>query len=94
MRIDHMCKKAMVFGVSAVFFIVGSLAGCASDGRVSPSGIGKEPVSAEAQDVSEKESKRKKLTLDDGRRGKPSPALKNQDPASPPGGPPSSPFPD
>ena len=90
MRIDHVCKKGMAFVVLAAFFLIGTLTGCASDGALSSSGTAEDAVVEESQDMSEKRSKRKRLTLDDGRRGKASPALKNPEMASPPVGPPSS----
>jgi hypothetical protein len=83
---NPMGKNVMVFVVPILLLLIGSLVGCASDGALPPSGTATDGASVESQDAAKKKTRRPKLTLDDGKRGKASPALKNPEMASPPTG--------
>ncbi len=79
-----MCRKNLSLIVLIGFFLVGCIAGCASDGTAPSRKTADNQASAETQTVEEKKTKRKKLTLDGGRKRKQSPALKNAGLPSPP----------
>lgn len=67
-------------------FLDFGIAGCATDGSGRSPNDSEAAILSESDDASKRKVRRKRLTLDDGRRGRVEPVLKNPEMVAPPGG--------